>query len=316
MATATLFVSSVQKELAEERRAIQASVEGDALLRRFFRVFLFEDLPAADRRADEVYLEEVDRCAVYVGLLGNEYGFEDSAGLSPTEREFDRATKAGKPRLIFVKGADDGARHPKMLALIRRAGAELIRRRFTGTPELTSSLYASLVEHLERTGAIRTRPFDASACPGATLADISEERMRWFLRRARSERQFALPENAPVVDVLTHLDLLDAEQPTHAAILLFGTKPQRFLRTSEVKCSHFHGTQVQKPIPSHQIYKGTVFELVDHAVDFVQAKLARSVGTRAAPKHPSSMSCPWKPWPRPSSTPSPTGTTRAMQVCR
>jgi hypothetical protein len=29
-------------------------VEGDALLRRYFTAFLFEDLPAADRRADEV----------------------------------------------------------------------------------------------------------------------------------------------------------------------------------------------------------------------------------------------------------------------
>lgn len=51
--------------------------------------------------------------------------------------------------------------------------------------------------------------------------------------------------------------------------------------TSEVKCLHFHGTQVQKPIPSYQVYKGTVFELVDQAVDFVMSKIDRSVGTRA-----------------------------------
>ena len=36
-----------------------------------------------------------------------------------------------------------------------------------------------------------------------------------------------------------------------------------------------------KPIPSHQVYTGTVFELVDHAVDFVLSKIALSVGTRA-----------------------------------
>lgn len=44
---------------------------------------------------------------------------------------------------------------------------------------------------------------------------------------------------------------------------------------------HFHGTEVRKPIPSYQIYKGTVFELVDQAVDFVMSKIARRVGTRA-----------------------------------
>ena len=48
-----------------------------------------------------------------------------------------------------------------------------------------------------------------------------------------------------------------------------------------MKCLHFHGTEVRKPIPSYQIYKGTVFDLVDQAVDFVMSKVARTVGTRA-----------------------------------
>jgi predicted HTH transcriptional regulator len=281
MTTASLFISSVQKELQEERRAVKAFVEGDPLLRRYFTAFLFEDLPASDRRADRVYLNEVDRCAVYVGLFGQEYGSEDNEGVSPTEREFDRATKKGKPRLIFVRGTDDRARHPKMRALIRKAGGKLIRRRFDSGPELTAALYASLVEHLERSGLLRTRPFDASACSLATLADISDEKVKWFLVRARQERRFALEENTPTAEVLTHLNLLDAGQPTHAAILLFGREPQRFLLTSEVKCLHFHGTEVRKPIPSYQVYRGTVFDLVDQAADFVMSKLARAVGTRA-----------------------------------
>ena len=281
MATAVIFISSVQKELAEERRTIKAFVEGDPLLRRYFTVFVFEDLPASDRRADEVYLDEVDRCAVYVGLFGNEYGFEDKEGLSPTEREFDRATAGGKPRLIFVKGADDKGRHPKMRALIRKAGDQLIRRRFGSGPDLTAALYASLVDHLQRVGLLRTRPFDASACPDAKMTDLSEEKLRWFLTRARRERQFALAENTPPQEALAHLNLLDAGQPTHAAVLLFAAQPQKFLISAEVKCMHFHGTEVRKPIPSYQVYKGTVFELVDQAVDFVMSKITRAVGTRA-----------------------------------
>ncbi len=79
-----IFISSVQKELAEERRALKSFVEGDPLLSRFFTVFLFEDLPASDRRADAAYLAEVDQCAVYVGIFGKEYGFEDAKGISPT----------------------------------------------------------------------------------------------------------------------------------------------------------------------------------------------------------------------------------------
>ena len=172
-----IFISSVQKELAAERAAVRDFLRGDALLRRFFDVFLFEELPASDRRADDVYLEQVRRCDIYVGLFGDEYGAEDADGLSPTEREFDSATSAGKVRLIFVKGTSDKSRHPKMQALIRKAGGQLIRRRFTGLQDLTAAFYASLVEHLERTGALRTVPFDAAACPRASLDDISEDRI-------------------------------------------------------------------------------------------------------------------------------------------
>ena len=276
-----IFVSSVQKELQAERQAVRDFVRGDALLRRFFDVFLFEDLPASDRRADDVYLDEVARCAIYLGLFGNEYGGEDAAGVSPTEREFDHATARGKVRLVFVKGALDAHRHPKMRSLMGKAGTQLIRRRFTGIPDLTAALYASLVEHLQRTGKLRTRPFDAAACPDATLADISPEKVKWFLGMARSERQYPLGEGTPPAEALAHLNLLDAGQPSYAAVLLFGSQPQRFLLSSEVKCLHFHGTEVRKPIPSYQVYQGTVFELVDQAVDFVMSKITRSVGTRA-----------------------------------
>src|SRR3990172_130252 len=94
-----IFISSVQKELQQERRALKEFIQGDALFRRYFDVFLFEDLPASDRKADDVYLEEVERCDVFVGLFGNEYGSEDAGGLSPAEIEFDLATAKGKPRL-------------------------------------------------------------------------------------------------------------------------------------------------------------------------------------------------------------------------
>ena len=113
------------------------------------------------------------------------------------------------------------------------------------------------------------------------MGDISSEKLKWFLETARRERNYALSEETPARKVLAHLNLLDGKYPSHAAVLLFCDMPQRFLPTSEVKCMHFHGTVVRKPIPSYQIFKGPLFELVDHAVDFVMSKINRSVGTRA-----------------------------------
>ena len=277
----TIFISSVQKELALERRAVKDFVQADPLLSRFFDVFLFEDLPAADMRADAVYLSEVDRCALYIGLFSNDYGFEDAQGFSPTEREFDRATTLGKPRLIYVRGADDAARHAKMRALVRKAGDQLIRRRFNGMPELTAAVNASLVEYLAQRGAIQTRPFEEQPCTQATLSDIDAPALADFVRRARHERQFPLTEHTPVAQVLTHLNLLEGAKPTHAAMLLFGSNPQRHLPAAEIRCMHFHGTQVQRPVPFYRIFKGTLFQQVDQATDFVLSVINRAVGTRA-----------------------------------
>ena len=249
-----IFISSVQKELATERRAIHNYLLTDPLLKLFISdVFLFEDLPARDQRTDRVYLKEVDLCDVYIGLFGNEYGHEDTEGISPTESEFDRATEQRKYRLIFVKGHRDTERNSKMRKLIRKAGNQLIRRRFIETTDLISALYASLVDYLEQKGALPVTPFDAAPQLKASLRNISKDRIAWFLDRARKERKFPLKPKTPTKDVLEHLNLLEKGKPTNAAVLLFSANPQKFIPISEIKCLHFHGTEVRKPIPSYQI---------------------------------------------------------------
>jgi len=276
-----IFISSVQKELAEERRALKDCIEGDALLGRFFEVFLFEAIPATDRRADDLYLDQVDRCDLYVGLFGNEYGRVDATGLSATEREFDRATQQGKTRLIYVRGTDDKGRHPKMVALIRKAGDQLIRRRFGDIADLKAAVYASLVDELARHGVVSDKPFDERSCADATLADLDADAVASFVHLARAKRDFPLAEDTPMRDVLTHLGLLRDGTPVNAAVLLFGRLPQRFIPCAEVRCMHFHGTEIMRPAPFYRIFKGTLFSQVEAAANFVLSVTNLSVGTRA-----------------------------------
>lgn len=133
-----IFISSAQREFARERKQLRDYLRGDPLMRRFFEVFLFEDVPASDRRPSEVYIDEVERCDIYVGLFGDSYGFEDEHGISPTEREFDRATEREKHRLVFVKSAGEGGRHPKMRALIARTQAGATTRSNDSRSEFNS----------------------------------------------------------------------------------------------------------------------------------------------------------------------------------
>ena len=232
-----VFISSVQKEFAHERNSLRNYIHADPLMRRFFDVFLFEDLPAKDHRSDDVYLAEVARCDIYIGVFGDAYGFEDKDGISPTEREFDRASKLRKHRLIYVKGGDDKFKHAKMQALIRKASPQLIRRRFADEGSLLPAVYASLVDYLEDHQMILNGPFDGTVCRNANYKDLRSANIKQFIHEARAARDFPLKESASSRELLAHLNLLEQDEMTNAAVLLFAKEPQRFLPSSIVKCA-------------------------------------------------------------------------------
>lgn len=277
-----IFISSVQSEFAEERAMLCHYIRTDVLLGKFFEPFIFEEVPASEYSASHVYLREVELCDIYIGLYGNLYGYEDDEGISPTEREYDLASKLHKSCLIYIKSIDEEKRHPKEAALIRKVEQDIVRKTFVDIDGLRTSVYASLIRYLEGKEYIRCCPFDASNDNGATLEDLDEDKMKNFIYMARTKRNFPLLVDSSPMSLLTHLDLIDDRgRLANAAVLLFGRKPQKFFITSEVKCVQFYGNEVQKPMPAYQIYKGDVFELVDQATSFVMSRIDNWVGTRA-----------------------------------
>jgi ATP-dependent DNA helicase RecG len=183
--------------------------------------------------------------------------------------------------LIFLTDHSINERHPKEIRLIQKAQQVVVRKQFGSPDELKAAVYAALVNYLIEKELIRTGPFDATFHPTASLDALSEEKIRAFIRIAQTRRGFKLADTTPLLSVLEHLNLAVDGRLTHAALLLFGNDPQRYFINSEVRCAHFHGSEVAKPIPSYKVFKGDVFELVDQAVDFVLAKLDYTVGTRS-----------------------------------
>jgi len=97
---------------------------------------------------------------------------------------------------------------------------------------------------------------------------------------AHRKRKFPFTSNTDIETTLTHLNLIENEKITNAALLLFGKNPQKFFITSEVRCAHFHGYDVVKPIPNYQVYKGDVFQLITQAVNFVLSNIDVETGAR------------------------------------
>ena len=183
-----IFISSVQREFTEERTMLSEYLRQDVLLGKFFEPFIFEETPAQSSTPQEVYLTQVERCDIYLGIFGYEYGNADSEGISPTEREYDKAAELKKHRLIFIKKDSSGLRDKREAALIKKAENEVVRKSFSSSNDLRTAVYAALIRYLEHKEIIRVFPFDASKDTNAALADLDEEKIRDLKTKLRMAR--------------------------------------------------------------------------------------------------------------------------------
>ena len=274
-----IFISSVQSEFAKERKALAKYIREDALLGDFFEVFLFEEAPARNRSAQAVYLDEVEKCDVYLGLFGAKYGSQDAQGISPTEREYDHATELNKTRLAFVKSVS--RREKSEDAFVRgKIDAELSRCAFADYEQLRKGVYKALVNLLRECDRISTAPFDQSFSRRVEMDDLDETKFVDYVQLVADAGKVTFPKRISNADVLVRLGLMDmrTKKIANGAIPLFAKRPDAVNPAWEIRCIQYYGTRVVKPIPSLHTYHGTVFELVDQAVDFVMGRVDFAVG--------------------------------------
>ena len=275
-----IFISSVQCEFLNERKQIADYIRQDALLSRYFEPFLFEELPAQDKMAQVAYLDEAARSDIYLLLMGEQYGYQDADGVSPTEREYDTATIHHIYRIAFIK--DTLKRDVQEEAFKSKIDNAVIRNTFRSYEELQSGVYASLVEYMLSHQLLRQGPFDASVYLDASIEDLDKDKIRWFVGVAREVRQFPLTYSEDNISQILHsLHLITEDgKIKNAALLLFAKDVQKWFVSATVKCAHFYGKKMTKPIASMQIYGGTVFDQVDMAVTFILSRIDQRVGER------------------------------------
>jgi hypothetical protein len=139
--------------------------------------------PAADQSAADLCRERVRSCDVYIGVLGGRYGtpVRDMPQVSYTELEFDTATEAGLPRLVFVldtgaaqtgippshlTGSQSGERQEEFR---RRVQASLVTQQFSDLGTL-----GQLVERSLRELAARRDRTAARSAAGRLLAEVTD----------------------------------------------------------------------------------------------------------------------------------------------
>lgn len=278
-----VFISSVQREFAAERKEVAQLLRSDPLLSRHFEPFLFEELPASSESVEATMLGAVDRCDLFLGIFGTRYGATQDEGLSFTELEYSRASDMSKPRLVFIEGGPERKRDKKMDDLIRRARSEVVSTRFSTLEEFIHQVRSSLVSYLAQNGsvdygALGTERTERTETPGASLADISTRLAEFAKSSVRIDH---MKGNEPD-ELMKNLGLMTNRGLTMAGVLLFGSSPQRFFPQARVRCTAYPGLDISSDVIDDRDVMGNIFEQVENALAFISTHLARRTSIEEA----------------------------------
>lgn len=180
-----VFISSVQRELEQERDAASYAISVNPALDAYFDPVLYEEERASSALAIKQCVDLVGTCGVYVLIVGATAGsmVEDR---SITHAEFQRARKLfdqGKMHLLVFRKKVKGAREPGAEALLEEVRETGVKYKEFATPkkfreELIKALMgllsggakpadvAAATQTMERASTFETEP---STVP---LADI------------------------------------------------------------------------------------------------------------------------------------------------
>ncbi|MCL0041002.1 putative DNA binding domain-containing protein [Thermodesulfovibrionales bacterium] len=110
--------------------------------------------------------------------------------------------------------------------------------------------------------------FDTQVCLKATLKDIDKEKLRWFLRKAKEERNYDVDPETPIREALNRLNLIEGGKLNNAAILLFRKDTQKFFPQVKIRAGRFKGTEGLDFIDM-KVLEGTIPELREKAMKFI-----------------------------------------------
>lgn len=240
-----LFVSSVQKELENERLTVLALVTTDPFLLTHCEAILYEYAPASPEKSNQECLKVLDSCDVCLSIIGREYGSCLNA-LSLTHQEYRRAKEQGKSILVFVKGISDGERDQNTQEWMKEIRSDNFKyKRFGNILELQREVRVALLKLLkERYNIVPS--LDEETVAEQTIEAVSSfetqalKRLKWqnmdhvlagrLKVRAEQKNENILPDEVILEDMMTRgLVWFDPETneyyATAAGIILLANDP-------------------------------------------------------------------------------------------
>ena len=172
------------------------------------------DFPAAGITPSQIDCEELDRCRIYVGILGFKYGMptRKDPQVSYTQQEFQYAREKGYSLLLFLLHEDTNAPVSITRDLQHGPKQEAFRQEVLNSPdggitcqffrtadELQRLVFCSLLDELERNWRSVAPPpsGDADAAYNAVLQHLAAERISEWEQACRGDQQDRLEYYVP-----------------------------------------------------------------------------------------------------------------------
>lgn len=284
-----VFVSSVQKELEDERLIIQNLVNTDPFLSAHCTPVLYEYEPASADKALEGCLKSLDNCQVYLLIVGIEYG-NPAGELSVTHTEYRHAKQRELPILVFIKGERTVKREEGTDALLRELDADGFKyKRFGNIIELQREVRAALVNLLqERFGIVPTS--DENLIAEQTIEATSEfesqplMRVRWkeldhdMARRLVAAAEGHKTEEVSIEDALSGVMLRglvwrESESgeyyATAAGVVLLASDPSAVFPQCRVLADAYRSSEPDGEPRDHEDVRGPMPLVIERAIAFI-----------------------------------------------
>ena len=284
-----VFVSSVQKELGDERLIVQNLLSTDAFLSAHCLPALYEFEPASPERALDGCLRLLDGCHVYLLIVGIQYG-SLADGISITHAEYRRAKERELPVLAFIKGDRGLSREDGTQRLLRELGADGPKyKRFGNVIELQREVRAALVKLLKDNFGI-TPSSDENEIALQTIEATSTfesqptDRVRWedvdqqVARRMVGAAEARDPQGLSPAELLSGVSLrglvwhdtaTGEHNATAAGVVLLARDPSAVFPQCRILADAFRSTDPDGDPRDHEDIRGPMPLVIDRAISFI-----------------------------------------------
>jgi len=281
-----VFVSSVQRELEDERLIVQNLVNTDPFLSSHCIPVLYEYEPASPDRAIEGCLLTLDTCHVYLLIVGFEAG-TNLGDITITHAEFRRAKERDLPVLAFIKGNEDLKRKEGAAALLDELYQDGFKyKRFGNVIELQREVRAALVKLLEDEptrdqNEIAQQTIEATS----TFESQPLARVRWrdldhsVARRLVGEAEHRTPDDLSQEELLAGVTLRglvwhDGASGEHyataAGIVVLGKDPSAVFPQCRILADAYRGSQPDGDPLDHEDIRSPMPTSIERAILFIQ----------------------------------------------